>query len=157
MDKIFGAAESHPTVLSAPIKRSILWVAVAMLLAFVGGALWHRAQARPHLPTLVAYPHLPASFNEVLTAAHRAAIAPDAEPAVVRQLARLYHANRLTTEARACYAGKWLSFAYGRRLVVDDEPSRTTIAAELAGSENVARAITTTRAFLFRAPNEVGQ
>jgi hypothetical protein len=60
-------------------------------------------------------------------------------------------------EARACYAGKWLSFAYGRRLVADDEPSRAVIAAELAGSEGLARAITTTRAFLFRAPNEVGQ
>jgi hypothetical protein len=60
-------------------------------------------------------------------------------------------------EARACYAGKWLSFAYGRRLVGDDEPSRAAIAAALAGSESLATAITTTRAFLFRAPNEVGQ
>jgi hypothetical protein len=71
--------------------------------------------------------------------------------------AELVEALAESEEARACYAGKWLSFAYGRRLVADDEPSRALIAAELTSSEGLARAITTTRAFLFRAPNEVGQ
>jgi hypothetical protein len=62
-----------------------------------------------------------------------------------------------SSEARACYSGKWLSFAYGRRLVVEDEPSRAAIATDALGVEDVARAIATTPAFLYRAPNEVGQ
>jgi hypothetical protein len=69
----------------------------------------------------------------------------------------LVEALAASEEARACYAGKWLSFAYGRRLVADDDPSRTLVAGAIDGSENLARAVTTTRAFLFRAPNEVGQ
>jgi hypothetical protein len=59
-------------------------------------------------------------------------------------------------EARACYAGKWLAFAYGRRLVTEDEPSRAVI-AETLGTPDIARAVATTRAFRFRAPNEVAQ
>jgi hypothetical protein len=62
-----------------------------------------------------------------------------------------------SSEARKCYAQKWLSFAYGRRLVAEDEPSRATLADEPLGVEDVVRAVTTTRAFLYRAPNEVGQ
>jgi hypothetical protein len=67
----------------------------------------------------------------------------------------LVEALAQSSEARACYAGKWLSFAYGRRLAPDDEPSRTAL-AEAAGVTDIARAVATTRAFLFRAPNEVG-
>ena len=68
----------------------------------------------------------------------------------------LVEALALSSEARSCYAGKWLSFAYGRRLTVDDEPSRAALATEPLGAEELARAVSTTRAFLFRAPNEVG-
>jgi hypothetical protein len=69
----------------------------------------------------------------------------------------LVEALAQSNEAKSCYAGKWLSFAYGRRLVPDDEPSRTTLSTEPLGVEDTARAVATTRAFLFRAPNEVGQ
>jgi hypothetical protein len=68
----------------------------------------------------------------------------------------LVDALAASSEAKSCYAGKWLSFAYGRRLVPEDEPSRMVV-AETPGVEAIARAIATTRAFRFRAPNEVGQ
>ncbi|HEX6765484.1 MAG TPA: DUF1592 domain-containing protein [Polyangiaceae bacterium] len=69
----------------------------------------------------------------------------------------LVEALAQSSEAKSCYAGKWLSFAYGRRLASDDEPSRTALSTEPLGVEDTARAVATTRAFLFRAPNEVGQ
>lgn len=53
----------------------------------------------PKLPALVPYEKLPAVFNQALHALRSAA----PEPEVVRRLARLYHANRLFAEAKACY------------------------------------------------------
>ncbi|HEX6272941.1 MAG TPA: DUF1592 domain-containing protein [Polyangiaceae bacterium] len=80
----------------------------------------------------------------------------DAVPVSFANASELVQALAESGEARACYAGKWLSFAYGRRLVPDDEPSRAALATEPLGGEALARAVATTRAFRFRAPNEVG-
>jgi hypothetical protein len=79
----------------------------------------------------------------------------DDGPVTFANASELVQALAESREARACYAGKWLSFAYGRRLTPDDEPSRTALAVEALGTDELARAVATTRAFLFRAPNEV--
>ena len=81
----------------------------------------------------------------------------DGVPVSFADAGALVDALSSSAEARACYAGKWLTFAYGRRLVAEDEPSRTAIAGEPLGAPDIARAVATTRAFLFRAPNEVAQ
>jgi hypothetical protein len=83
-------------------------------------------------------------------------LAIDAVAVPFANAAELVDALAASNEARACYAGKWLAFAYGRRLVVEDEPSRAVI-AEAPGAADISRAVATTRAFRFRAPNEVGQ
>jgi hypothetical protein len=80
----------------------------------------------------------------------------DGAPVTFANAGELVDALAASSEAKSCYAGKWLAFAYGRRLVVEDEPSRATI-AETLGVEAIARAVATTRAFRFRAPNEVAQ
>lgn len=61
--------------------------------------------AVPALPALVKYENLPGAFNQALQEAHAKAGQPAAyDPAALRQLARLYHANRLFREARTIYA-----------------------------------------------------
>jgi hypothetical protein len=61
-----------------------------------------------------------------------------------------------SSEAQSCYVAKWLEFAYGREFASTDQESRTAIAAEGLGATEIATRITTTPAFLKRAPNEVG-
>ena len=59
-------------------------------------------------------------------------------------------------EAKRCYAAKWLEFSYGRRFASSDQMVRDQLAAEGLGATAIATRITTTPAFLSRAPNEVG-
>jgi tetratricopeptide (TPR) repeat protein len=101
--------KSNRVVSSASINRRVLWVVAASLLVLSGGVWWQRVGSRSPLPELAAHPQLPTRFNELLVAAHAAADTGD--PAAVRRLARLYHANRLASEARACYA--WLAARAG--------------------------------------------
>ncbi len=59
--------------------------------------------AAQELPAIVRYENLPEDFNRALReAADKVGPAPQ-NPEGVRKLARLYHANRLFSEARACY------------------------------------------------------
>jgi hypothetical protein len=59
-------------------------------------------------------------------------------------------------EAHACYAARWLEFAYGRELGAEDAAARSELAAgRLGGLALVAKA-TTLAGFRQRAPNEVG-
>lgn len=55
------------------------------------------------LPPIVRYGNLPEDFNRVLHEAADKIGVPADNPEGVRKLARLYHANRLFAEARACY------------------------------------------------------
>jgi hypothetical protein len=61
-----------------------------------------------------------------------------------------------SSEAQSCYVAKWLEFAYGREFASTDQESRAQIAAQPLGATEIATRITTTPAFLKRAPNEVG-
>ena len=61
-----------------------------------------------------------------------------------------------SAEARACYSGKWLEYAYGRNLAADDAPARSELAATPRSIRELLRAVATTKAFVKRAPNEVG-
>lgn len=59
-------------------------------------------------------------------------------------------------EAHACYAARWLEFAYGRELGEADQAGRSELAgARLGGLALVAKA-TTLPGFRNRSPNEVG-
>jgi hypothetical protein len=59
-------------------------------------------------------------------------------------------------EARSCYAAKWLEFSYGRQIATTDGAVRADLSAAALGARAIATRITTTPAFLSRAPNEVG-
>jgi hypothetical protein len=61
-----------------------------------------------------------------------------------------------SSEAQSCYVAKWLEFAYGREFASTDQTVRDDLASETLGATAIATRITTTPAFLSRAPNEVG-
>jgi hypothetical protein len=61
-----------------------------------------------------------------------------------------------SAEARACYASKWLEFAYGRSLITEDQAAQASIGMSGASVREVMRAVTATPQFMTRAPNEVG-
>ena len=72
-------------------------------LATVAGFELQAAPLRPGLPAEAHYASLPAQFEQALqTARGRVATGKD-NPEEVRKLARLYQANRLYPEVRACY------------------------------------------------------
>jgi hypothetical protein len=55
-------------------------------------------------------------------------------------------------EARACYAGRWLEFAYGRPLATDDVPLRDAMIGRDASIEDLLTALATSPQFLSRKP-----
>ncbi|HEY3494599.1 MAG TPA: DUF1592 domain-containing protein [Polyangiaceae bacterium] len=61
-----------------------------------------------------------------------------------------------SSEARSCYASGWLSFAYGRDLVSEDDPAKTEVGVAGRGVREIMAAVALTKAFRKRAPNEVG-
>jgi hypothetical protein len=71
-------------------------------------------------------------------------------------------ANELVTalatspEAQACYAGRWLEFAFGRELTDEDRAARTLLSAERLGGLALLAKVTALPAFRKRLPNEVG-
>jgi Flp pilus assembly protein TadD len=84
--------------------RRIALAACALALAAASGAILLREHKRPRLPEPVAYPGRPEPFGRALAAASARARSGSASPDDVRSLARLYQANGLRGEARACYA-----------------------------------------------------
>ena len=70
---------------------------------------------------------------------------------------QLVDALATSLEARACYASKWLEFAYGRSLGAGDQAAAVELATSpLSVYELVAR-VGTTEAFVHRKPNEVAR
>lgn len=59
-------------------------------------------------------------------------------------------------EARACYASKWLEFAYGRSLGAGDDAAISELGAAALSVHELLAKISTTEAFMKREPNEVG-
>ena len=80
------------------------WVVAGLAALAVAGVLVVQGR-RPSLvlPVAVHYDKLPEAFNQALQVAHAQARAVPPSPDAVRQLARLYHANRIFPEAEACY------------------------------------------------------
>lgn len=84
-------------------RRLLLALACAAVLGAVLVIAVIRVHAPPRLPSLARYGNLPPPFNEELKARWARAATPGHAVADVRDLARLYQANRLFPEARACY------------------------------------------------------
>lgn len=85
-------------------RRTVRWalvclagIAVATVFVFI------RPGRRPRLPVLVSYVNLPTQFNQALKSARAAAVTHNYDDIDMRELARLYQANRLFAEARASY------------------------------------------------------
>jgi tetratricopeptide (TPR) repeat protein len=72
-----------------------------MLLAWIVPAA--KGRENDGLPRRVRYENLPEAFNQALLKAKNEVSATPGEVEPIRKLARLYHANRLFSEARACY------------------------------------------------------
>jgi tetratricopeptide (TPR) repeat protein len=84
-------------------RKIILAFACGLLVALGAGIGLPWLAKRSRLPALVAYPGLPAPFSRALATARDKALAGVSSTDDVRGLAQLYQANRLFTEARACY------------------------------------------------------
>jgi hypothetical protein len=67
----------------------------------------------------------------------------------------LVQAVAKSTDARTCYAGKWLEFAYGRKATDADTATRSELGSSERSVRDVMAAVTRTAAFRSRAPNEV--
>jgi hypothetical protein len=67
----------------------------------------------------------------------------------------LVEALAASADARNCYAGSWLSFAYGRSLVSDDTPALSEVGVPGRSVREIMSAVALTKAFRKRAPNEV--
>ncbi|HEY4247065.1 MAG TPA: tetratricopeptide repeat protein [Lacunisphaera sp.] len=84
-------------------RRTILGGA-CLLAALATGAIAAGAGSnRPELPAISRYGNLPQDFDRALHDAADKIGNPSKNPDAVRQLALLYHANRLFAEAKACY------------------------------------------------------
>jgi hypothetical protein len=64
----------------------------------------------------------------------------------------LVEALAQSDEARACYSGRWLEFAYGRPLATDDVPLRDVMIGRDASIEDMLTALATSPQFLSRKP-----
>lgn len=81
--------------------RWIIGVGTSVVL--VAGVACRRVEQGPQLPAPREHRNLPSSFATELQKRRKAVIASLDEPDTVRNLAQLYHANRLYAEAQACY------------------------------------------------------
>ena len=87
-------------------RRILPWaVAVGAVIALAAALVWRRSAPPAALPADARYDRLPESFARALHAARARTVASGQDPRDVRQLARLYQANRLYPEARSCF---WL-------------------------------------------------
>lgn len=62
-----------------------------------------------------------------------------------------------SAEARECYSGRWLEFAYGRRLNETDEELRARIAEEHRSVYDIVTTLATSPEFLSRDASEVSE
>ena len=84
-------------------RRIIQWTcACAAALVIAAGLILVRQSSRPRLPAPARYGSLPDAFHQALQRARARAESTGLEDDT-RVLARLYQANRLYPEARACY------------------------------------------------------
>ena len=120
----------------------------ACLLATSGIAI-EKGNDHPALPAISHYGNLPEDFNRALHEAADKIGVPSDNPEGVRKLARLYHANRLFAEVRACY-----------RVIAASPPGLTArdhyYLADIAQNENdLAGAQTELRAVVRTEPGYI--
>ena len=85
-------------------RRNVQWAvagAVVAALAVTAFVAWQGR--RPRLPPAARYAGLPEPFARALRGARERAVSGGMDADDVRKLARLYQANRLFPEAKACY------------------------------------------------------
>jgi len=118
-------------------RRTISLILGAAVLAAAAAVVWVRIESRPKLPAIARYQSLPRQFDQALQAARERA-GRGRDPEAVRALARLYQANRLFPEARACYRivasnpqGLGARDHYCLALIALDESDTDTALAEL--------------------------
>ncbi len=85
-------------------RRIVHAVAAAAVVLAAAGLVLVRLHRGPSLPAAARYENLPAAFNAAHGKARERAAGRRNDNASVRELARLYQANRLFPEARACYS-----------------------------------------------------
>ncbi|HEY1764502.1 MAG TPA: tetratricopeptide repeat protein [Opitutaceae bacterium] len=79
-------------------------IAGAAAIGLAAALIVMRRPGRPRLPASARYESLPSSFSAALEQARRKAEEPSGNGDATRDLARLYQANRLYPEAKACFA-----------------------------------------------------
>lgn len=127
--------------------RRVIWIlAISAALLIVAVILANKRQEISDLPLLARYDQLPGAFNQALQHTHARIRSQGKSPEAVRQLARLYQANRLFKEARACFSA--IALMPGRLSARDHY-----YLADIAQNENVlAEAQTELRSVLIGAP-----
>lgn len=120
--------------------KKATWGIVVALACFgaAGLVLLRRAHA-PRLPTDADYRSLPAAFRAALDASRAKVVSGGFNPDDLRALARLYQANRLDPQARACYAiiGPVAATAHDHYYLAgmaEDDGDLESAAAELRGA-----------------------
>ena len=85
-------------------RQLIFWGLIgSAVIALSAVFLAPKSTVRSSLPAAAHYDKLPEKFNQALQSARTAVAANGHDWDAVRKLARLYQANRLYAEARACY------------------------------------------------------
>jgi len=79
----------------------------------------------------------------------------DAQPVSFAGAAELVQLLSTSAEARACYAQKWLEYAYGRPVEEGDNTARDALAQGALPTLELLAQLTTSKAFRYRAPNSV--
>lgn len=77
----------------------------------------------------------------------------DGQPVSFSSAVELVQALSQSAEARACYVGKWMEYAYGRSKTSADEVTQKQLAEAPQSTLALVAQVTTTPGFRFRAPN----
>ncbi len=130
-------------------RRNVQAAAAAAVVLAAAALILIRHYRGPGLPAAAHYANLPAAFGDALGKARERAAARPIDPDRVRDLARLYQANRLFPEARACYG---VLAASGGGLTARDHYLLSALAEDENDSD---RAEAELRASLAGAPDYV--
>lgn len=79
----------------------------------------------------------------------------DEQPVSFANAVELVQAVAQSAEARDCYVGKWLEYAYGRSRAQGDQATQAALSQAPLSTLELVTQLTTTAAFRFRAPNPV--
>ena len=120
-------------------KKATWGIVAAAACLVAAGFLLERRIHGPRLPADRDYRSLPAAFRAALDASRAKVVSGGFKPDDLRALARLYQANRLDPQARACYAiiGPASATAHDRYYLAgmaEDDGDLESAAGELRGA-----------------------